>query len=155
MPHVRTQIRNAFKAAFEAHASAPGYTVYASRKYSLNVTDDHGFVDIMASNDQTEVARSTMGVTRKARMHTLSVYVRVQRNAASDDLDDLLDDDELFVVDAVHAHDWAGLLEEEPELLQTNFIDSNDSRGTAVGTIVIRFDVTYRISYDDPETVIA
>jgi hypothetical protein len=155
MSHVRTQIRNAFKAALEAHPSATGYTVFASRKYSLNVTDDHGFVDIMASNDQTEVARSTMGVTRKARMHTLSVYIRVQRNAASDDLDDLLDDDELFVVDAVHAYDWTGLLEEEPELLQTNFIDSNDSRGTAVGTIVIRFDVTYRIEYDDPETVIA
>lgn len=155
MPHVRTQIRAAFKAALEAHAGASGYTVYASRKYALNVADGHGYVDLMISNDQTEVGQSTMGLTRKARIHTASVYLRVQRSADSDDLDDLLDVDEVFIVEAVAAYDWTSLLEEEPELIQVNFADSNDSRGVAVGTIVMRFDVLYRINYDAPETVIS
>lgn len=154
MAHVRTQIREAFKTALEGATGAADYTVFASRKYSLNVAEDHGYVDIMIGNDQTEVARSTMGSTRKARIHTASVYIRVQRSALSDNLDDDLDADEVFVVNAIHDHDWTGLLEEEPELLQVNFADSNDSRGVAVGTIVIRFDVEYRINYDAPETVI-
>lgn len=154
MAHVRTQIREAFKDALEAAVGAAGYTVFASRKYSVNVDDGRGYVDIMVGNDQTEVARSTIGSTRKARIHTASVYIRVQRSAFSEALDDELDADEVFVVGAVHDYDWVELLEEEPELLQVNFVDANDSRGVAVGTIVIRFDVEYRINYDAPETVI-
>jgi hypothetical protein len=151
MSHIRTQLREAFKSAIEAHDGANGYAVFAARKHKWNAKTDVALVDMMISNDQSQPG-STMGSSRHMRHHIASLYIRVQRNAASDELDDALDADELFVVEAVMGHDWTSLLEEEPELTQVNFTDSNDSAGLPVGTIVIRFDVRYRIDRRDPET---
>lgn len=151
MTHVRTQIRAAFKDAIEAHDDAAGYAVFAGRKHKWNASTDVALIDMMISNDQGQPG-STMGSSRHMRHHIASVYIRVQRQAASDDLDDALDADEVVVNDAVMTYDWTSLLEEEPELTQVNFADSNDSAGLPVGTIVIRFDVRYRIDRRDPET---
>lgn len=151
MTHVRTQIREAFKTAIEAHDDAAGYAVFAGRKHKWNAKTDIALIDMMISNDQTQPG-STMGSARHMRHHIASIYIRVQRHAASDDLDNALDADEVFVIEAVTDHDWAALLEEEPELIQVNFTDANDSAGLPVGTIVIRFDVRYRIDRRDPET---
>lgn len=149
MPHIRTQIRTAFKAALDA-ALDSSYTVYASRKYALNIVDGEALVDMRFLNDQTQ-EREVMG---DARVHVGSLYIRVQRVETEDALDDALDADEVAIVDAIEAADFSALLEEDPELLQVNFSD-NAGAGQAIGAIVIRYDVEYRINKSDPETAIA
>ena len=92
------------------------------------------------------------GVGCSSRRHVASLYVRVQRAAPEDQIDDLLDADEVTVNTALLAHDWTGLLEEDPELKQTNWSDSNEG-GQIIGAIVIRYDIEYRVSQSDLETV--
>jgi len=148
MAHVRTQIREQFKTVIETALPSAGYDVFASRRYARNDTGK-ATVDMAISNDQTQ-AREVMG---DARIHIASLYIRVQRGAQETLLDDLLDADEVAVVEAVAAHDWSGLLEEDPELVQVNFTES-DETGVAFGGIILRYDIEYRINKDDPETII-
>lgn len=149
MTHVRTQIREAFRTALVAGLPGAEYSVHASRKYSWNA-GPKALVDMMFLNDQTQ-ARETMD---DARTHVGSLYIRIQRQAASDALDDALDLDELRVVQIVEAASWDDLLEEDPELIQVNFTDGSDSTGKPVGGIVLRYDLEYRIDKTDPETTI-
>jgi hypothetical protein len=150
MSHVRIQIREAFRTALVAGLPGAGYSVHASRKFSWNA-GTKALVDMTFLNDQTRERETN----NDARVHIGSLYIRVQRQAASDGLDNALDLDEVRVVHILEATDWSALLEEDPELVQVNFTDGSDSSGKPVGGIVLRYDLEYRINKGDPETIIA
>lgn len=149
MAHVRTQIRNRFKTVLDGALPA-SYIVFASRKYAWNTKTGQTIVDMRFLNDQTR-ERETMG---DERIHVASLYIRVQRALEESQLDTALDDDEIAIVAAIEAENWLDLLEEDPELLQVNFADDAEG-GRAIGAIVLRYDVEYRIDKSDPETRIA
>ena len=149
MTHVRTQIRAAFKEALDEHLPDGEYRVFASRKSAINHKSQLALIDMRFLNDQTR-NEETMN---DSRIHVPSLYIRVQRSAREDDIDDLLDQDELNVITAVAATDWSDLLEEHPEIMQVNFTD-DPSGGNILAGIVLRFDLEYRINRDDPETII-
>jgi len=149
MAHVRTQIRNRFKTVLDGALPA-SYSVFASRKYAWNTKTGQTIVDMRFLNDQTR-ERETMG---DERIHVASLYIRVQRALEESQLDTALDDDEIAIVAAIEAENWLDLLEEDPELLQVNFADDAEG-GRAIGAIVLRYDVEYRIDKSDPETRIA
>ena len=146
MAHIRTQIRQRFKTVLEASLGV-GYEVYASRKSTWNHTAGTALVDMRILNDQTQ-AREVMG---DARARTASLYIRVQRSAPEDELDDALDADDLAITLAVEGEDWSDLLEEDPELMQVNTADDAEG-GRTIGAIVLRYDLEYRIDKSDPET---
>lgn len=149
MAHIRTQIRQRVKAALESGLPST-YRVFSSRKYAINHEPGGAMVDMRFSNDQTQLIE-TMG---DERVHVASLYIRVQRSTTDETtLDDAMDADEVAVVAIMEAINWGDLLEDEPELLQTNFTE-NESSGFAIGGIVMRFDCEYRIARNDPETVI-
>lgn len=153
MTHMRTQIRAAFKQALEAEFSALTHTVFASRKYKINHDYDRVFIDMAFENDQTQ-SRETMETDGlNERIHVASLYIRVQMSATEEDLDDALDAEEVRIVSAIGSHDWSGILEEDPELLQVNFTE-DAAGGRVIGGLVLRFDVEYRIDKYDPETAI-
>ena len=145
MSHVRTQIRNAMASVLET-ALGSGYLVYASRKYPQNL-GKKALIDMRFQNENIE--QTTMG---DERTRTASLYVRCHRGAPEVEIDNLLDADELVIFDAIEAHDWSDLLEEQPELVQVNFSD-DASGGTSIGAIVLRYDLEYRVSKSDLETV--
>ena len=145
MAHVRTQIRDAFKAALVAALGAD-YDVFASRKYKLNMVD-RPMVDMRFAS--VDITAQTMG---DLRTHTGSLFIRVQRMATGDDIDDLLDQDEVNVTAAVEAVDWSSLLEEDPELKAVSWADDADGE-VPIGMIVLRYDIEYRIAKNDPETM--
>lgn len=145
MAHVRTQIRDAFKAALVAALNAD-YDVFASRKYKLNMVD-RPMVDMRFAS--VDITAQTMG---DLRTHTGSLFIRVQRMATGDDIDDLLDQDEVNVTAAIEAVDWSSLLEEDPELKAVSWADDADGE-VPVGMIVLRYDIEYRIAKNDPETM--
>lgn len=149
MAHVRTQIRNRFKTVLDGALPA-SYIVFASRKYAWNTKPGQTIVDMRFLNDQTR-ERETMG---DERIHVASLYIRVQRALEESQLDTALDDDEIAIVAAIEAENWLDLLEEDPELLQVNFADDAEG-GRAIGAVVLRYDVEYRIDKSDPETRIA
>lgn len=145
MSHVRTQIRAAFADALDADL-AGDYDIFASRKYRLNLTG-RPMIDMRFAS--VDIAAQTMG---DLRTHKGALYIRVQRMATEDEMDDLLDQDEVNVTTVIEAADWSSLLEEDPELTQVSFAD--DAVGeTPIGMIVMRYDVEYRIAKTDPETV--
>lgn len=145
MAHVRSQIRDAMAAVLTA-ALGTGYRVYASRKYPQNL-GTKALIDMRFLNENIE--ETTMGDdrTRKA-----SLYIRCHRGATEVTIDNLLDADEVLIHDAIMDYDWSALLEEQPELVQVNFSD-DASGGTPIGAIVLRFDLEYRVSKFDLETV--
>ena len=145
MAHVRTQIRDAFKAALVAALNAD-YDVFASRKYKLNMVD-RPMVDMRFAS--VDITAQTMG---DLRTHTGSLFIRVQRMATGDDIDDLLDQDEVNVTAAIEAVDWSSLLEEDPELKAVSWADDADGE-VPIGMIVLRYDIEYRIAKNDPETM--
>lgn len=144
MTHVRTTVRNAIKAVLVT--ALPGFDVFASRKTARNVLA-RPMIDMRFLN--VNIDHDTMGDSRR---HVASLYIRVQRAAPEDQIDNLLDVDEVAINTALLAHDWTGLLEEDPELKQTNWSDSNEG-GQIIGAIVIRYDIEYRVSQSDLETV--
>lgn len=145
MAHVRTQFRTALADALIS-ALAVDYDVFASRKYRLNI-GARPMIDLRFAD--VNVAAKTMG---NLRTHVGSLFIRVQRIAPEDQMDDLLDQDEVNVTSVIEAVDWSSLLEQDPELTQITFTD--DAEGEVpVGMIVLRYDVEYRIAKDDPETV--
>lgn len=145
MAHVRSQIRDTMASVLTA-ALGPTYRVYASRKYPQNL-GTRALVDMRFMNENLE--QTTMG---DERTRTASLYVRCHRGASEATIDDLLDADEVAISDAIMSHDWSALLEEEPELMQVNFSDDAGG-GTPIGAIVLRFDLEYRVSKYDLETV--
>lgn len=146
MAHMRKQIRDRFKSVLETALPSADYTVYSSRHYARNHTPGKAIVDMRFLNDQQQ----DIEVLGDSRTHIASLYVRVQRSEEESALDDAMDADEVLVVNAVFAADWSSLLEQEPELLQVNF--SDDAQSAAIGALVMRFDVEYRIMKSDPET---
>lgn len=146
MAHIRTQIRQRFKAVLDAALPLADYAVFSSRHYAKNHDPTKALVDMRFLNDQT----SEIETMSDDRVHVASLYVRVQRSEDEADLDDALDADEVAVVTAIMSATWDDLLEDEPELLQANFAD--DAQGRALGAIVLRFDVEYRIDKTDPQT---
>ena len=145
MAHVRTQIRDTMASVLTT-ALGTGYRVYASRKYPQNL-GTKALIDMRFLNENIE--ETTMG---NDRTRTASLYVRCHRGATETTIDDLLDADELAIHEAIDAHDWSALLEEQPELVQVNFTD-DASGGTPIGAIVLRYDLEYRVSKLDLETV--
>jgi hypothetical protein len=145
MAHVRTQIRQAFRDAL-IDALDDDYDVFASRKYKLNMVE-RPMIDMRFNS--VEINAQTMG---DLRTHSGRLFIRVQRMATGDDMDDLLDQDEVNVTAAIEAVDWSSLLEEEPELKEVSWAD--DAEGEVpIGMIVLRYDIEYRIAKNDPETM--
>lgn len=153
MAHVRTQLRQEFKEVLEGVLPAAQYRIFASRKAPINHKATHATVDMRFLNDQTRQAETMDQQGDEARIHVPSLYIRVQRSATEETLDDLLDADEVIIVKAIAEHDWGYILEEEPELVQTNFSDDG-STGRILGAIVLRYDLEYRINKHDPEQTI-
>ncbi|MDK3075143.1 hypothetical protein QO034_18810 [Sedimentitalea sp. JM2-8] len=145
MAHVRTQIREAFKTELAANLPATGYAVFSSRKFKRNHDRAKAIVDIHINN--VNISQQTMG---DDRTHIASLYIRVQRSDAEDALDDALDNDEVLLTQIIEQRDWSSLLEEEPELVQVNFAEDSDS-ASAIGAIILRYDVEYRIDKTNPE----
>jgi hypothetical protein len=145
MAHVRTQIRDEMASVLSA-ALGSGYRVYASRKYPQNL-GTKALIDMRFLNENIE--QTTMG---DERTRTASLCLRCNRGASETTIDNLLDADEVAIHDAIMAHDWSDLLEEQPELIQVNFSDDAGG-GTPIGAIVLRFDLEYRVSQLDLETV--
>lgn len=146
MAHVRTQIRNELKTILTDGLPAT-YDVFGSRKYARNHRRGTALVDIRFLN--VNISQETMGDDRK---HEASFYLRVQRDATEETLDDALDVDEVLLTQIIEAHDWSDLLEEDPELIQVNFADDAES-STPLGSIILRYDVEYRIDKTNPEEV--
>lgn len=147
MTHVRTQIRHRFRDVIDTHLPQPGYAVFASRKFARNHRQATAIVDISITN--VAVSQQTMG---DERTHVASLFVRVQRSAKEDSLDDLLDADEVLITEAIEQTEWDDLLEEEPELVEILFAEDSDSENT-VGAIMLRYDVEYRIDKTNPQLV--
>jgi hypothetical protein len=142
--HIRTQIRDAMAVVLTAALGA-NYNVYASRKYPRNLGTS-ALVDMRFQNENIEPV--TMG---DLRTRTASLYIRCQRGATEATIDDLLDADEIAIANAIEAQNWDGLLMEQPELVQVNWTDDASS-GTAIGGIVLRYDLEYRATTTDFET---
>lgn len=145
MAHVRTQIRAAIKTVLD-DALGADYDVYASRKYRLNVSDTP-MIDMRITT--VEIAAQSMG---NLRTHMATLFIRVQRVATGDDMDDLLDQDEVNVTAAIEAADWSSLLEDDMELTQVSMADDADGE-IPIGMIALRYNVEYRVAKNDPETV--
>lgn len=144
MTHTRTQIREGLRDALAT--TLTGYDVYSSRKYAKNITSKP-MIDMRFLNENIE--SETMGSTRRRKA---SLYVRVQRQAPETEIDDLLDSDEILVNDIVMSNWWGPYLTEPPEQMQVNWSDT-DQGGSIIGSIVLRYDVEYRVSQTDLETV--
>jgi len=149
MVHVRTQIRAKFKEIFDAELDSDAYRIFASRKSAINHLPDLALVDMRFLNDQTR-NEETMG---DERIHVPSLYIRVQRSARENEIDNLLDQDEVNIISAIDTFDWSDLLEEHPELIQVSFTDDSTG-GNILAGIVLRFDLEYRINRDEPTVVI-
>lgn len=147
MKHVRTHIRERLRDALETGLLKPGYTVFGSRKYARNHTRGEAIVDIRFLN--VNVTQVTMSGDRT---HIGSLYVRIQRDAAEEKMDDMLDRDEVYVTEIIERVEWNDLLETSPELVQVNFSEDAES-GTPIGAIILRYDVEYRIDKTDPTMV--
>lgn len=162
MAHVRTQIRSEFADVLSNALPQSLYKIYASRKSAINHDPSTAIVDMRFLNDQTrqaEVMNETMGGTddyprNEPRIHVASFYIRVQRSALEELLDDSLDEDEVAIVTAIAEHNWRGILEEQPELVQVVFSDS-DTAGRIIGSLALRYDLEYRINKHDPEQIIS
>ena len=154
MAHIRTQIRAQMKSILEAALPSVGYEVRASRKTMYNHDPNKALVDMRFQVDQVRLPETmTSSGGDRERISVASLYIRVQRSAAEEDLDDLLDADSVLIIKAIDAHeDWEDLLEEQPELSQTLFSDAEDA-GYTIGSIVLRYDLEYRVHMSDPETV--
>jgi hypothetical protein len=149
MAHIRTQIRNRFKSVLEAGLPAT-WDVFENRRYARNFSTDRVRVDMTINNDQTQLVDEQ----NDSRIHIASLYLRVQRSARDEDMDDAQDADEVRIVDLIEAANWSDILEQDPELLQVNSAD--DAEGERiVATLVMRYDCEYRIEKSDPETPIA
>ena len=143
MTHVRTQIRESLREVLAL--SLPDFDVYSSRKYAKNI-GDRPMIDMRFLNENID--NETMGTERR---RVSSLYVRVQRAAVETEIDDLLDEDEICVNDVVMSDWWEGLLTEPPEQMQVNWSDS-DQGGMIIGSIVLRYDIEYRVTQTNIET---
>lgn len=144
MTHIRTQVREVVADALTL--ACPQFEVYASFKYARNV-GDKPMLDIRFLNENID--SEVMGSQRR---RVASLYLRLQRPATEEEIDDLLDQDEIDINDVVMTSGWwEGLLEEEPEQKQVNWSDT-DEGGRIIGTIVLRYDIEYRVTQYDLET---
>lgn len=143
MAHVRTLVREAVASAIAL--ACPQYEVFASFKYARNV-GDKPMLDIRFLNENIDT--EVMGDERR---RIASLYFRLQRPSAEEGMDDLLDQDEIDINEVVMGNWWDGLLTEAPEQKQVNWSDT-DEGGRIIGTIVLRYDVEYRITQTDLET---
>lgn len=151
--HIRSQLRREFKEVLESVLPPSEYRIFASRKTSINHRTSHANVDMRFLNDQTRQLETMDDHGDEARIHVPSLYIRVQRSAPEERLDDLLDDDEVLIVTAIAEYDWGHILEEQPELVQANFSDDGTT-GHILGAIVLRYDLEYRINKHDPTQTI-
>jgi hypothetical protein len=142
--HIRTQVREAVADALAL--ACPQFEVFASFKYARNV-GDKPMLDVRFLNENIDT--EVMGHQRR---RTASLYFRLQRPATEEQIDDLLDQDEIDINNVVMASGWwDGLLTEEPEQKQVNWSDT-DEGGRIIGTIVLRYDIEYRVTQFDLET---
>lgn len=144
MTHIRTQIREGLRDTLAS--TLTGYDVYSSRKYAKNLTAKP-MIDMRFLNENIE--SETMGSDRRRKA---SLYVRVQRQAPETEIDDLLDTDEILVNDIVMSNWWEAFLTEPPEQMQVNWSDT-DQGGAIIGSIVLRYDVEYRVDQTNLELV--
>lgn len=147
MTHARTTIRSEMKTVIQAINA--DWRVFSSKRYARNVEVNNPVVDITILNENIE--QETMG---EERLRDSSLYVRMQRVAPEEGIDDIMDAHEIEILNAIGAHDWSALLEEPPELKQVNFSDDAEG-GYVIAAIILRFDLEYRIGQFDPETVSA
>ena len=146
MTHIRTTLRQAFEAVLASQLPTGQYQVFASRKYALNVTAQ-ATIDLRFQSD--DIQQETMG---KLRAHTATLFIRCQRVAGETSIDDLLDEDEVLINQAIQSQVWEPILREQPELVKTVFTD-DASTGTVIAAIVLQYNLEYRAAIDDLETV--
>lgn len=148
MTHVRTLIRDQFRDALDG-ALPPGYVVFGRRVYARNRTEGDATISVVQGD--VEVTQETMGDDRTC---VGEVMVRVGRSAPADTLHDVLDEDEVQVTLALANNaDWAGLVEEMPELVAVRFATPEADGEKVVGGMLMTYRVEYRVAWDDPETV--
>lgn len=145
MTHIRQQVRTELADALSS--ALPGYEVYASFKYGRNVTEKP-MLDMRFLNENIDT--EVMGDERR---RVASLYLRLQRPAFEDEIDDALDDDEIAINNVVMTDWWQSLLTEAPEQKQVNWSDT-DEGGRIVGTIVLRYDIEYRVTQTDLENAV-
>jgi hypothetical protein len=149
MTHVRTLLRRQIKKVLDEGLSSDDYRIFANRKNALNHEPDRVVIDISFLNDQTQ----SKEVMNDKRTHIASLYIRVQRSAPDGELEELLDEDEVLITRLIHAYDWTGMIEEPLEIMQANYSD-DPSGGHTMGSIILRYDIMYRIDRRDPEQFI-
>jgi hypothetical protein len=149
MTHVRTTIRQTVARLLETKLPSTGYDVIGTRasKRNRRAIDQDAVVDVRI----TDVAVTAQGMN-DLRLHTATLMIQVTREGNEETLDDLLDQDEVLVIRAMSQFDWMRLLETDPELTQITFARDGES-DVAIGAIMLRYTVEYRISKYNPETV--
>ena len=143
MTHLRTTIRQTFNAVLDAALSPEEYAILGARTSKRNRAET---ASVAVHFTEVNVTANSMG---DDRTHMGTVMIKVQRGAAEDELDDLLDLDEVRVTAAINNYDWSDLLEEDPEMTQITF-DRDDSTEVTIGQIALRFSVEYRIDKMNP-----
>lgn len=142
MAHVRTQIRNAVKAILDV--AMPDHRVFEGRRYSINASQ-LPVVDMRFGNENSDYGTMGNVLDREA-----SLYIRVTRAAAEDEIDDLIDDDAVVIEEALSGSKLGGIVK-YTALKQTNFTD-NAEGDKPLAELVLRFDIGYRTAHDDVET---
>lgn len=142
MPHVRTQIRSAIKAALDT--AMPDHKVFEGRRYSINATE-MPVIDMRYLNENS--GYNTMGnvLDREA-----ALYIRVSRSASDADIDDILDVDAVVIEETLAGSTLDGLVK-YIGLKQTNFTDNADG-DKPIADVVLRFDIGYRTTDNDVST---
>jgi hypothetical protein len=149
MTHVRTTIRQTVCQLLGTKLPNTGYNVLGTRtsKRNRSAIDQDAVVDVRI----TDVAVTAQGMN-DLRLHTATLVIQVTREGKEETLDDMLDQDEVLVTQAMSQIDWTRLLETDPELTQITFARDGES-DVAIGAIMLRYTVEYRISKNNPETV--
>ena len=147
MTHVRTIIRQRFISVLTDALPAAAYEVLGAREGKRNRTTTESLVDVRFGD--IAVSADTMG---KNRDHIAQLMIRVQTEGTEETLDDLLDENEVQVCRAVYNIDWSQLLSDEPELQQISFLRDAETE-TAIGVIIMQFQIEYRIDKRNPETI--
>lgn len=153
--HARVQIRRFTKEILVASLKpSENYDIFSSRKSAVNHDPGTTLIDMQILNDQVRQDEVLCVDDGQPDIHVASLYVRIQKSGPEDDIDDLLDSEAAKVEQALLMHNWEGLLEEPPELIQTNFSSASEG-GVVLASLSLRFDMEYRIYQHDPYTIIA
>lgn len=145
MAHVRTQIRGLVRDLIAA--AMPGSTVISGRVHVINLGPGDSVIDIFAADEPAE--EEVMGGISTRRPQFV---IRVQRPAV-DGVDDVFDQDEVLITEAIFSADWSEVADDRPMISRVQWAHgANESAGVSGLAITVNFD--YRVSNTDLETLI-